>query len=255
MVPYAILNPGEFVESRRQQCALAVMAKAPRPGKVKTRLAPPLTLEQSAALNICFLKDTTENIAAVCAGGHAAGLISYTPVGDEALFEGILPDTFALIPQRGDGFGERLLFAAEDILACGYGAVCLIDSDSPTVPAAAFEQAIAELARPGDRIVLGGSHDGGYYLIGLKFPHPEPFANITWSTASVYAETVAAAEAAGLEVVELPLWYDVDDGATLSILASELLAGTPPPFVALPGYAAPHSREFLSALSLAEVAP
>jgi rSAM/selenodomain-associated transferase 1 len=231
------------------------MAKAPRPGKVKTRLAPPLTLDQSAALNICFLKDTTENIAAVCESGTASGLISYTPVGDEALFNGILPATFALVPQRGDTFGERLLLAAEDILACGFGAVCLIDSDSPTVPAAAFEQAVAELARPGDRIVLGGSHDGGYYLIGLKSAHPEPFANITWSTSSVYAETVAAAQAAGLEVIELPLWYDVDDGATLNILAAELLADTPPSFTTQTGYPAPHSRQFLTALNLAEVAP
>lgn len=254
---YPILNPAQPDPTRSSQCALAVMAKAPRPGKVKTRLAPPLTHEQSAALNICFLKDTTENIAAVSLNGLSAGLISYTPVGDEALFDGILPEGFSLISQRGDGFGERLLFAAQDILACGYGAVCLIDSDSPTVPAAAFEQAIAELARPdsGDRIVLGGSHDGGYYLIGLKQAHPEPFANIAWSTSTVYAETIAAAHSAGIEVVELPLWYDVDDGVTLSTLSSELLADTPPPFAALPGYPAPHSREFLRALSLAEVAP
>jgi glycosyltransferase A (GT-A) superfamily protein (DUF2064 family) len=56
-------------------------------------------------------------------------------VGDEAAFDGILPENFALIAQRGDGFGERLLLAAEDILACGYGAVCLIDSDSPMTAA------------------------------------------------------------------------------------------------------------------------
>ena len=70
---YPILNPAESVSARSGQCALAVMAKAPRPGKVKTRLAPPLTLDQSAALNICFLKDTTENIAAVANAGNAAG--------------------------------------------------------------------------------------------------------------------------------------------------------------------------------------
>jgi rSAM/selenodomain-associated transferase 1 len=221
------------------------MAKAPRAGKVKTRLAPPLTLEQSAALNICFLRDTTENLAAVSTEGTSTGLICYTPVGDETAFDGLLPPSFRLIPQRGDKFGERLLAAAEDILACGFGAVCLIDSDSPTVPAAAFQQAVAELARPGDRIVLGPSHDGGYYLIGLKHPHPEPFSNITWSTSSVFAETLERAATAGIEVVQLPLWYDVDDGATLEILSSELLDSIPPSFAAVPGYAAPHSRAFL----------
>jgi hypothetical protein len=228
------------------------MAKAPRPGRVKTRLSPPLTLEQSAAINTCFLRDTTQNLAQVSASGQSAGVVSYTPVGDEALFDGLLPEKFVLVAQRGDAFGERLLAAAEDILACGYSSVCLIDSDSPTVPAAAFQQAVDELQRPGDRIVLGGSDDGGYYLIGMKRPHAEPFANITWSTASVYAETVAAIHAAGIDLVELPVWYDVDDGATLVMLREEL-NGTPPPFATLLGYAAPETRNYLEYLQ--DIAP
>ncbi len=245
---YTILQPGRPDGLNRVGgCALAVMAKAPRPGKVKTRLSPPLTLAQTAALNICFLMDTTENIAAVCAQrpGSAAGLISYTPVGDEGLFDGILPASFELIAQRGDAFGERLLAAAEDILSCGFESVCLIDSDSPTVPAEAFQQAIAELARPGDRIVLGPSDDGGYYLIGLKQAHPEPFERITWSTGVVFEETCERVREAGIELVLLPTWYDVDDAATLEVLLGELLGGTPPPFASLSGYSAPHTREFL----------
>jgi len=249
---YPVLHPANPLAARAGQCALAVMAKAPRPGKVKTRLAPPLTLDQSAAINICFLRDTTENIAAVAASGRAAGVISYTPIGDEALFDNLLPADFALIPQRGSGFGERLLATAEDLLACGYGSVCLIDSDSPTVPAAAFEQAVAELARPGDRIVLGPSDDGGYYLIGLKRAHPEPFSNIAWSTSTVYAETVVAAKAAGIKVVALPLWYDVDDAATLDILTAELLHDTRPTFTAVRGYPAMHTRAFLLTLNQQE---
>jgi hypothetical protein len=245
---YPILDPSRSDPALASKCSLVVMAKAPRPGKVKTRLSPPLTLEQSAAMNICFLRDTTQNIADVVSTSEASGLICYTPVGDESLFEGLLPEGFALIAQRGDGFGERLLAAAEDILACGFGAVCLIDSDSPTVPAAAFRQAIAELNRPGDRIVLGGSADGGYYLIGLKTPHHEPFANINWSTSTVYAETVSAIASANIELVELPIWYDVDDGETLNLLHDELLGETPPPFANALGYTASCSREFLREL-------
>lgn len=251
---YPILNPAERDVARGDLCALTVMAKAPRPGKVKTRLSPPLTLDQSAALNICFLKDTTENIAQVAAAQSAAGLVAYTPIGDEVLFSGILPKNFALVPQRGDGFGERLLGVAEDVLACGFGSVCLIDSDSPTVPAAIFEQAIAALSRPGDRIVLGPSHDGGYYLIGLKHAHAEPFAKINWSTSTVYAETCAASKKAGIEVIELPIWYDVDDGETLRLLHGELLAGLRPSFVALDGYPAQHSHNFLLALQAVDLA-
>lgn len=242
---YPVLTPGTSGDERSGVCALAVMAKAPRAGKVKTRLAPPLTLEQSAALNICFLRDTTENIASVAARGDAAGLICYTPVGDEEAFDGLLPAGFSLIAQRGDAFGERLLAAAHDILACGFGAVCLIDSDSPTLPTFALQQAVDELKREGDHVVLGPSHDGGYYLIGLKRAHREPFENITWSTESVYRETVQQIRDARLTFVELPVWYDVDDGATLSVLEKELLEGERPAFASVDGYDAKATRAFL----------
>jgi rSAM/selenodomain-associated transferase 1 len=244
----ALLQAGVRVAEYDGKCALAVMAKAPRAGKVKTRLAPPLTLEQSAALNICFLRDTTANIAGVCAAGGPRGLICYTPVGDEAAFDGLLPEGFALIAQRGDAFGERLLAAAEDILSVGFSAVCLIDSDSPTLPPHALEAAVAALALPGDRVVLGGSDDGGYYLIGLKAAHAAPFTRITWSTGSVYAETVERVHEAGLELVELPVWYDVDDGATLAVLRDELLGGKQPAFATTAGYDAAATRAFLKAL-------
>lgn len=240
--------PASTLAVRGRQCALAVMAKAPRPGKVKTRLSPPLTAEQAAALNICFLQDTARNVADVSFLGGASGVISYTPIGDEAAFDELLPESFTLIPQRGDTFDQRLLATAEDILACGFASVCLIDSDSPTVPAAAFEQAIEALSQPGDRIVVGPSSDGGYYLIGLKRVHVEPFTNISWSTSSVFAETCARISAAAIELVTLPLWYDVDDAETLELLASELLEGRPPAFTQLPGYPAARTRGFLKQL-------
>lgn len=247
-ISYPILDPGKPLAVRAGQTALAVMAKAPRAGKVKTRLSPPLTPDQAADLNICFLKDTAENIAAVAVLGGAAGVISYTPVGEEALFDTLLPADFALIPQRGDGFGERLVATAQDLLSCGYGSVCLIDSDSPTVPRAAFERAMAELQREGDRIVIGPAVDGGYYLIGLKRAHPEVFAGITWSTSSVFSETVTAAKKAGMEVVALPLWYDVDDGETLELLSAELLGDALPAFATVSGYRAEHTRAYLRML-------
>ena len=245
-MPYPILDPQHPIPALSHLCAMTVMAKAPRPGRVKTRLSPPLTLDQTAALNICFLRDTTTNLATI---PGSAGLISYTPAGDEALFEGLLPETFGLVLQRGDGFGERLLAAAEDVLAIGYGAVCLIDSDSPTVPGAAFAQAVEALAAPGDRVVLGPSHDGGYYLIGLKHAHAAPFERITWSTGSVLAETVERCREAGLEVVLLPTWYDVDDAATLDLLTGELLESKPPAFTSIPGYPAPITTSMLTQLT------
>ena len=262
---YPVLDPGTKQESHAGVCALAVMAKAPRAGKVKTRLAPALGFEGSAAINVCFLRDTARNIADVVEAGAAvetrvresgpgapgfyaagaAGLVCYTPVGDEAAFDGLLPEGFGLIAQRGDAFGERLLAAAEDILACGFGAVCLIDSDSPTLPQEALRQSVEALALPGDRVVLGGSDDGGYYLIGLRQAHAAVFESITWSTGSVYAETVAQVKRAGLELVELPVWYDVDDAETLAVLERELLHGLRPEFAHVDGYDAMATREFL----------
>lgn len=246
---YPILDTSRRNSELASRCALAVMAKAPCPGKVKTRLSPPLTIDQAAALNICFLQDTAQNIAKVAATSETSGLVCYTPVGEERLFDSLLPDGFALIAQRGDSFGERLQAAAGDILAYGFGAVCLINSDSPTLPTTALRQAVVELSRPGDRIVVGGASDGGYYLIGLKAAHAAPFADIHWSTSTVYAETVAAIAGSGIALVKLPVWYDVDDAETLNLLSNELLRDTPPSFATATGYSAPHTRKFLYALS------
>jgi rSAM/selenodomain-associated transferase 1 len=245
---YPILDPAYLDSSLSSLTALAIMAKAPRPGKVKTRLSPPLTHDQAAAINTCFLQDTTANIAGLAEHDACAGVISYTPVGDEHIFDGLLPENYCLVPQRGDGFGERLFTTAADLLRCGFSSVCLIDSDSPTVPREAFALAVATLQQPGDRIVLGPSHDGGYYLIGMKQAHRAPFENVTWSTAAVFSETVTAIQKSGVELVTLPLWYDVDDSSSLTILRSELCNGVDPDFVSLPGFAAEHTRRFLQQL-------
>jgi uncharacterized protein len=220
------------------------MAKAPRPGKVKTRLTPPLTPDQASALNICFIRDTTENIHEVTETSNSAGLVAYTPVGDERAFDGLLPNGFQLLAQRGDGFGERLLHACEDLFACGFSAVCLIDSDSPTLPQDALLQAVERLSRAGDRMVLGGSDDGGYYLIGLKRPHHRLFEHIDWSTERVFEQTQKRAREIGLSTELLPTWYDVDDAATLERLRRELAA----PLDA--GYDAKHSRAYLQRLQV-----
>lgn len=248
LMAFPILDPSYSDSSLHSLTALAVMAKAPRPGRVKTRLSPPLTLDQAAAINTCFLKDTAANIAGLTERTPCAGVISYTPVGDEHLFEGLLPEGYRLLRQRGNDFGERLFSTAEDLLSCGFSSACLIDSDSPTVPRESFAMAVSVLQQPGDRIVLGPSYDGGYYLIGIKQTHSAPFQNITWSTAAVFSETVAAVDKVGVELITLPLWYDVDDGGSLAVLRSELCQGLKPDFTALSGFAAEHTRRFLQQL-------
>ncbi len=118
-------------------------------------------------------------------------------------------------------FGERLAFATEDLLRLGFDSLCLIDSDSPTVPQQAFAEAVDLLAQPGDSIVLGPSDDGGYYLIGLKKLHRQLFEGIDWSTERVLEQTIQRAREIELQVHLLPTWYDVDDRDTLGRLCQE----------------------------------
>lgn len=240
---HRVLNPGAGVQVPPGLCALAVMTKVPRAGRVKTRLSPPLSPEEAAALNVCFLRDTSAAIEATAAEGLARGVGVYTPVGEEIAYDGILPRGFELVPQRGDLFGERLTLAAEDLFSVGFSAVCLIDSDSPTVPQKAYSRAAQLLAQPGDRMVFGPSDDGGYYLIGFKQMHHRLFEEIDWSTERVAEQTIERAQEAGVSIELLPTWYDVDDRTTLRRLCDELLGSAQGP---RGGFAAPATRDFLA---------
>ena len=223
MKTFRLLDPTDPPSIPSGLCALAVMTKAPRAGQVKTRLVPPLTPDEAAELNKCFLRDTADEILRATAGNHASGVAVYTPIGTESAYDDILPGDFSLLPQRGVDFGERLYFAADDLFRCGFDSVCLIDSDSPTVSAKTFLKAIELLKTHRDCIVLGPCDDGGYYLIGLKKPHRELFEQIDWSTKRVFDQTMCHAQELGLEVKLLPLGYDIDDAASLRRLCNELL--------------------------------
>lgn len=220
------------------------MAKAPLVGAVKTRLVPPLSPEEAASLHICFLRDMSASIAEVMARKPAEGVVVYTPVGAEDAFDGILPRGFKLLGQRGESLGERLCNATEDLLGQEYGSLCLVNSDSPTLPGSLFDLAIEFLSHDGDRVVLGAAADGGYYLIGLKNIHPKLFDRIAWSTSEVLAHTVERAAEIGLEVKLLPQWYDVDDAPTLNQLCKELFLSPRQDG----NYPAPHTREYLAKL-------
>jgi rSAM/selenodomain-associated transferase 1 len=251
MKPFRVLDPNLPGRMARGLCALAVMTKAPQAGRVKTRLVPPLTPEEAAELNKCFLRDTAAAISSACSRrpvgdegktARSSPIAVYTPVGAESVYTDILPADFSLLPQRGDKFGERLYLAIEDLCKCGFDALCLIDSDSPTVPAENFEQAVELLSTSEDRVVLGPSDDGGYYLIGMKKPHRHLFEQIDWSTERVLNQTMQRATEIGIEVKLLPTGYDVDEDVTLHRLCNELLGEQGDDSVA------PSTRKFLAGL-------
>jgi rSAM/selenodomain-associated transferase 1 len=225
-------------------CAFVLMAKAPRVGAVKTRLAPLLSAEDAAELSRSFIRDMSDNIAEMIGARPDLGVVAFAPAGDEAAFTGLLPDDFRLLAQRGVDLGERLCHVSEDLLATGVGAVCMINSDSPTLPAAFLRKSAALLSMPGDRVVLGAADDGGYYLIGLKRPHRHLFHRIDWSTERVFAQSVERAGEIGLEVARLPPWYDVDDSASLRRLCRELMEDDQQ----ASGYCARHTARFLRSL-------
>jgi len=216
----------------RLDCAIGVMAKAPRAGQSKTRLCPPLTPEQAAALSAAFMRDITENIVVAARLAPITGYIAYAPAGAEALFDGhladgtglLLADGSPLMPPNVQGFGRCLLHAVLTMLARGHATAVVLNSDSPTLPTALLARTATALARDGDRIVLGPADDGGYYLLGMKAAHAHLFADIAWSSDSVAETTRTRAAQLGLEVVELPFWYDVDDRAALHRLLGETMA-------------------------------
>jgi rSAM/selenodomain-associated transferase 1 len=223
------------------------MAKAPRIGAAKTRLVPPLSAVEAAGLSACFIRDAAENIAAAARQAAITGYIAYSPPGAAAEFAPLLAEGTRLLPPRHIGLGASLYDAAEDLLAAGYGAACLVNSDSPTLPTSLLVSAARALAAPGDQLVLGPAEDGGYYLVGLKQAHARLFLDIAWSTPLVFAQTIERAGEIGLEPLVLPMWYDVDDVESLQRLTAELLGeedrsdrGTV--------YRAPHTAAFLRCL-------
>jgi rSAM/selenodomain-associated transferase 1 len=196
--------------------ALLVVAKRPAPGQTKTRLSPPLTPSQAAGLYECFLQDTLDLIRQV---PGVQPVIAYLPPSETTYFTDLAPD-FELILQEGADLGARLDNALTCYLQLGYERVVIMDSDSPTLPATCLAAAFEALDEAD--VVLGPCDDGGYYLIGLKRPAPRLLREVQMSTSTVMVDTLALAAEEGLQVKLLPIWYDIDDVATLKRLVVEL---------------------------------
>jgi uncharacterized protein len=217
---------GKTKPSETASCGIAFMAKASTPGRAKTRLVPPLTFDEAAALNTAFLQDVSDNVLLAArhstAGAGIAGYAAYGPPGSEDFFRGTLPAAIGLIGAWLPNFGDCLLHTIEQILSRGHGSAVVLNADSPTLPTSFLIETATVLARPGDRAVLGPSADGGYYLLGLKAAHRRMFEDIAWSTERVATQTLERAREINLEVHSLPVWYDIDDRDDLRRLNAEL---------------------------------
>jgi rSAM/selenodomain-associated transferase 1 len=200
-------------------CIVAVFAKAPYAGEVKTRLIPLLGAAGAAALHCRLLEHTL-------ATAHAASLgpieLWCAPDASDAVLQEYAARTGASLLDQGAGtLGDRMERAFQSMLA---RAPCcmLIGSDCPALTSTDLNQAASALVRSDCDAVFGPAEDGGYVLVGLKHSHPALFADIPWGSERVMAVTRARLAELGLRWLELPLRWDVDRPADYARLAREM---------------------------------
>lgn len=194
------------------------MLKVPIAGKVKTRLAPPLSKKDAARLYECFIQDTFSRISVLKGIDIIA---AYTPNGMAAKVKKIAPPDITIIPQKGKDLGERLQNIFSQLFSIGYKMVAIIGTDSPDLPVEYIKKSFSML-KGTTELVLGPAEDGGYYLIAMSTECKEIFENIPWSTNIVFKKTIEKAERVGLKAAILPKWYDVDDIDSLKVLRDNL---------------------------------
>lgn len=200
----------------RSDCMLVIMAKAPRPGGVKTRLSACLPPAAIPGLYRCLLEDTLD--LAQSLDGVETAIMS--PAGDVAELSRIAGDGVDVIEQNGDGLGPALTAVFAHFTAAGRRRVVAFNSDSPHLPRSALVAAFDALAACD--LVAGPTHDGGYYLVGASASHPGLFAGSSMGTANALGALLARARSMSLSVRLTDPFYDIDEPADLSRLAEEL---------------------------------
>ena len=186
---------------------LVIVAKAPVPGEVKTRLYSDLSPAAATELYCCFLQDRIAEM------GSLKGIdlaIAYTPEDSGAYFAAFASNGFDLFPQNGKDLGERLNNIFVQKSAEGYDAIAIVDSDSPDLPKSIVVESFELLTSDRTEAVFGPCYDGGYYLVGLREPHPELFRDIPWSTAAVLQKTLETAAKSAVKTKLLQHWNDLD---------------------------------------------
>jgi rSAM/selenodomain-associated transferase 1 len=186
--------------------ALAIMARYPAAGAVKTRLARAIGAERACTLYRAFLHDLDERFI----GGRRVVVWAYHPPDSD--FEASMNPGARCLPQTGNGLGERMHNCFRRLYADGFDKVILIGTDAPHLRDQWLDE--AEAALDGADVVLGPTDDGGYYLVAMRQPH-DIFSGVAMSTAHVLADTVAKARAAKLTVRLLARTFDIDEGGDL----------------------------------------
>ncbi len=197
-------------------CTLVIMAKAPKPGTVKTRLTRSLSVEAATELYRCLLDDTVA-LARSLSGVEVAILC---PAPDVEDLRQVAPGDVDVVAQKGEGLAAGLVSVFAQFAASGRRRVVAFNSDSPHLPASVLERAFGALAD--HDVVVGPTHDGGYYLVGAKAAHPALFDGDGMGTKSAFDGLLARARGLQLSVGFTDPFYDVDVEGDLTRLAAEL---------------------------------
>jgi rSAM/selenodomain-associated transferase 1 len=190
-----------------------VVAKAPNSGTSKTRLVPPLTFAQAAALHEALLLDTVDD----CRAEHSDVRLLCARDADAPELERLLPGV-PVVAQEGAGLGDALRLGI--VRHVREGPTAIVSSDVPGLPEGGLTAAFAALSDDAD-VVLGPALDGGYWLVAMGEPHAEVFHDIPWSTPAVLAVTRERCAEAGLRLVELEPWRDIDTPVDLGLVVHD----------------------------------
>ena len=202
--------------SRSGDCTLVIMAKAPKPGVVKTRLAQSLPLAAVVELYHCLLDDTM----ALARSLDDVQVAIMCPASDVEDLSRTVGDLIPIVAQSGDGLAAGLTSVFAHFAATGHRRIVAFNSDSPHLPASVLKSAFRALARRD--VVIGPTHDGGYYLVGATAPHPGLFAGDGLGTTNAYEALLGRVRALGLSVSLTHPFYDIDVADDLTRLAGEL---------------------------------
>jgi rSAM/selenodomain-associated transferase 1 len=221
-------SASETVRSSGSDRLLVIMAKAPRPGEVKTRLAPSLSPEAVTAFYCCLLDDTLALARSLeVAGVEVAIMCPDSDVNELARLAGIplAGKAASVVAQKGEGLAAGLTsvfahFAGGHRTNALQRRIIAFNSDSPHLPRSVLEDAFETLAA--HDVVVGPTHDGGYYLVGAKASHPTLFAGDGMGTSSALERLLARARALELSVGFADRFYDIDTADDLRRLAEEL---------------------------------
>ena len=197
-------------------CALVIMAKAPRAGAVKTRLSQHLPPSAVVDLYRCLLDDTL----ALAQSLDGVQVAMMCPACDLQELSSAAGDGVRVLAQNGNGLAAGLVSVFEHFAGSGRRRTIALNSDSPHLPFSVLEAGFEALASCD--LVVGPTHDGGYYLVGAKGSYPALFLDTGMGTANALDQLLARARALGLSVRFTEPFYDIDVPADLTRLAGEL---------------------------------